>query len=209
MTLLRIAIEEASTGLSLLEREFVFYAKVTDLAFLKKAAEDELQEQWEIKIPQTEENAAQGRVRIRKTFLADGKIDYVMTTKVKVEGGEDEVAIKSSEDNFEQFRKLSGRGMIKHRFVFPIEGTELKWEVDMYFKPGVVPENNHDFSNFAEWCKVDLEVNATLKEMPPFPFVSEHVIDNNTGNASAEDKAMIDKLYSELFITKNLYKSKT
>jgi hypothetical protein len=216
-SLLKLALEEAATGQAVEEIEYVFYARLPEpvkppMGF----GFAEHQEQWEFKISKTDLNGGQGGIRIRKTqqIHIRGKVppEYVITTKVrKPDGSNTEVAVPTTEDNFEQFRILSDRGMIKNRYEYTIPdeavpvglGKGLKWEVDMFLKPD---------GTFFPWVKIDLEVKkfasptqGAERELPPFPFQAEEWILDQTGERSAEEETKLRAIYDEMFLAKNRY----
>jgi hypothetical protein len=84
--LLKAALEEASDGKANKEIEKVFYGKLNDLSALNalKGTTIEHHEQWEIDVQRSEHNAGSGKIRIRKTTFADDRVEYVITTKVKM-----------------------------------------------------------------------------------------------------------------------------
>ena len=200
--LLRMALEEASDGKANTEIEHVFYARVPDRAVLEQAAGWEHQEQWEIRIPKTDSNAGNGRVRIRMTQGPEKAKEYVLTTKTfKDNGDRIEVPIPTTEDHFEQFKLLSECGMRKDRYFFPVEGTDLVWEVDMFYQPGSVIGSKE----YYEWCKIDLEVADRSAPIPPLPFALEDVIAAPYGKRTPEEEAIVSKLHGEVFATRNVH----
>lgn len=196
------ALEERSDGAALKEREFVFYARIKDGYEFPPTDNKERQEQWTIKIPQTDANAAKGDIRVRKTDLFDhgdlGQTEYVLTTKVRNGGeGDDEVPIPSSEDQFNHFKRLAESGMLKDRYTYDIPGTELKWEVDAFLKPG---------GGYHPWVKLDLEVPADAPRdfgIPEFPIEGEEWIKAQTGERLPAEEAKLRELYETMFLTKN------
>ena len=194
------AMEEAQDGKLFKEIEHVIYARLTDPSQLQKAASSELNEQWEIRVPKTEDNAGEGCLRVRKTHPKGKDPYYVMTTKVKAnaDGDKLELPIPSNEDQFKMFRFLAGKGMIKERFFFPIMGTDLVWEVDMF------PKGD---GTYHEWCKIDLEVESRDTELPTLPMTfAEVILPKGFGNLSDEEHdSKVSALYDQFFITKNPY----
>jgi hypothetical protein len=197
------SLEEAATGQQIVEDELTFYAKLNDKTLLDKAASKEEQEQWEIKLPKTPDTASAGRLRVRKTTVlpqsysrTDGiTSEYVLTAKTRLEGGTElEVANPSSSDAFEQFKRLAPNGMIKTRYIFPIEGTDAKWEIDVFKNKDGTP---------CEWVKIDFEKTPTCQEPPVLPEGLIEVI--NFKQANFEEKVFVSNLYSNSFLTKNIY----
>lgn len=181
------------TGEAFIEKEYVLYAKIEDPTVLDKAESFSIQEQWEIKIPKTHENVDSGRIRIRRNDV-DGMVSYILTIKTKVKEGEKEVELVASEDAFKQFKILAGNGMHKKRYVFPIEGTELKWEVDVFFM---------DEMKMSPYVKIDLEVKEPLTKLPDLPVGFTDIITNQKSKQTDEEKRKIQELYNTVFLKKN------
>lgn len=208
---LLVAMEEQATGKANFETEYVFYAKLADKGILEKAAHVETQEQWSLKIAKTDTNYASGTIRIRRTD-DNGKISYVQTIKTPVKPLERdteksdavvadasqnmlEVAIDASEDAFNQFKMIADQGMKKTRYTFPIEGTELKFEVDVF--------DGQDSET--PWVKIDLEVDKPLESVPALPEGFSDVIVNQKNEQTDEEKELIWNLYENVFLVKNEY----
>jgi hypothetical protein len=198
-----VAMEENSDGKIEKEREIVFYGRVLDMEQLKEAHSMEHQEQWEIRIPKTDENALSGRMRIRKTVLQEGQApEYVFTTKTPTPDNNtsNSIPIPTTEAHFMQFKMLAPAGMIKDRYNFEIEGTDLKWEVDMFRKPE---------GGYFEWAKLDLEIPMSYSgPIPPPPLDMADIITGQYGNRTEAEEAKIHTLYEFEFITKNQYLKK-
>lgn len=192
---IRVALEENADGTANDEIEHVFYARLVDPSQLQNADSKEFQEQWEIKVPKTDENGAGGGLRIRKTVTTDGKVEYVLTSKVKVNATKKiEVGVPTTEDQFASFKYLSPGGMIKDRYIFLIEGSDHKWEVDVFHRPE---------GGYHEWVKIDLEVTDIDDPVPPFPLELRDIIDGRPDKHNEDEEARIRALYSSDFITKN------
>lgn len=199
-----LALEEIADGTTKVEDEVVLYACVKDMSVLSKAESFEDQEQWEIKIWPTSwprlPNAYKqhrGCVRVRKT-VADGKTQYVQTIKSRKDdsNAKDETSFEVTEDVFDQIKQLSSSGMIKRRYIFPIEGRPEKFEVDVFPLPD---------GKLANWVKIDLEWAPKsaqfLRVIPPLPEGFTDVINGNT--KEPEEQEFIQKLYNEVFLKKN------
>lgn len=196
-----LTMEEIANGQPVKEIEHTIYARVINPSELDRAASKEHQEQWEIRVPKTDKNAGKGSMRVRKTWN-EGKEDeavYVRTSKVTMndKGDKIELPLPSNKDEFTIFKFLSEQGMKKVRFTFPIIGTDLKWEIDMFPKA--------DGSGFHEWCKIDLEVRDREQPIPEFPIALDDVIlpvgyGRQNGDA---DEIKVRELYDSFFLTKN------
>lgn len=201
LDILKMALEERSDGAAQKEREYVFYARLKPDFVFPQTGNVERQEQWTIKVEKTDANGAKGDIRVRKTDFFDhgdlGKSEYVLTTKIRTDDDVDEIPIPSTADQFEHFKKLAESGMIKDRYTYTIDGTELVWEVDAYLKPG---------GGYHPWVKLDLEVPADAPAdfpIPHFPFEAEEWIKGQNGERSAAEEAQVRQLYETMFLTKN------
>lgn len=202
-SLLRLALEEASDGVVKNEIEHVIYGRIPDFSVLEKAASMEHQEQWEIPIAKTEKNAAKGSMRVRKTIVTDRAPEYVYTTKAQynASGDRKEVPIPTTEDHFALFRLLSEKGMRKDRYFFPVEDSDLVWEVDVFYLPGAEVGSKQ----YCPWCKIDLEVPSRSVAIPPLPIPLEDVIVAPYGQRTEAEEARVTSLYANEFITRNMH----
>jgi hypothetical protein len=185
-----ISLEDEADGVKRVEKEREFYVQLSDLEQLKKATSKESQEQWTIKLEKTDDNAGSGNFRVRKVDT-EGVIKYIFTTKtVQGQGLRDECSVEVSEQMFNMFKVLAETGMIKDRYSFPVEGTDLVYEVDMFLKPD---------GSYHPWAKIDLE--NPPEQPPPLPVVVDAFIDGKTQDA--EQRKQITQLYEDMFLTPN------
>lgn len=197
-----LAMEEEANGKVVHEKEHVIYAKLSNVDLLQAASGKVRQEQWGIYIDKTDDNAGQGSVRVR-LVQEEGKPDqYVLTTKVKKDDSTKlEVTVPTTQDNFLQFKFLSNDGLRKDRYHFPIQGTDLVWEIDMFLK---------EDGTYHEWCKIDLEVDDLEAPIPELPIEFDEVIlpkgYGRKDEATAE--TLIETLYDQCFKTKNTFINK-
>lgn len=193
--------EDATDGKVTKEIEHMFYAHVDSAEALFAAASVEIQEQWGLWHDKTDKNAGSGSVRIRKTVFKgvneNGLVavrqmaQYVMTTKIRTSSGDAlEIPIVTTEDNFKAFRLLAESGMIKHRYIFPIPNTDLKWEVDMF----VVPGEKMSSTKYLPWCKIDLEVKDKSAPIPEFPAGFSDAFAASLKEMTDEQKAVVEML---------------
>jgi hypothetical protein len=250
-SLLRLALEEDASGTNFHEIEYVFYARIppsqpaaepdkaganeTDPVAPNAAVtpppgftSTERHEQWELKIPETDQNAGHGTIRIRRTTWphATGKgAQYVLTTKVKLKDGTNsEVPVETSEDNFRQFRVLAASGMLKDRYTYPVTagslpesmGHDLKWEVDFFPKRDCAGSTTTAIAPgpaaYHPWVKIDLEVRQRISPLAPttvdawpFPFEAEEWIVTQKDSQTPEEQARIDTIYETCFLLPNPY----
>ena len=159
-----ISLEGNETdGLTRREKEIVYYVKVQNPDELFKSFTKEEQEQWEIKVPRTVDNAAGGRIRVRKAKIGN-ELKYILTSKTFIDKNDhDETELLTTESMFNQFRQMSESGMIKHRCELKIEGDGLNniIEVDLF----LTPEGHYN-----QWIKVDVEIQDLNSPLPKLPF---------------------------------------
>lgn len=208
MKLLRkaLALEEEATGVLNNEQEIVFYARLSDFVELNRASVKEFQYQWEVKVAKTDKNASKGTIRVRKTIpniTGDAPPEYVLTTKTPndVGDGRHEVAIPTTEDNFQQFMMIAERGQMKDRYNFPIGGTNIIFEVDMFYLPGA----ERGSGKYHPWCKIDIENVTSIDQVPELPFKVEELIKSQTGSRTPEEETKVNFLYDNMFNLKNQF----
>lgn len=193
--------EEEASGEFNKEIEYVFYARITDFKQLEKADSKVRQEQWEIKLPFTKENAAKGSMRVRSIKEVDQPIQYVYTSKLSLNesGDKMEVSLDTTAEQFIIFKFLAAQGMIKDRYVFKID-DKLKWEIDVFHDPD---------GGYFQWCKIDLEVPSRDTPIPEFPISFNDVIDGSQLERGSSDDKRVSELYDKYFLTKNVYRKDT
>lgn len=186
------------------EIEHVIYVRMADMGDLAKATSKEHQVQWQLKIAKSDDNFGTGSIRIRKTIpniVNHNLAEYTLTTKVKSKDGSIEVEVPTTEDNFKQFALLSPEGMTKDRYSFNIPGTDMVWEVDMFYLPGAEIGSG----KYHAWCKIDLEVRERLETLPELPIRALEVISAPYGSRTEAEEKIVTSLYDNEFITKNLF----
>jgi hypothetical protein len=199
---LRVALEEISDGKAHREIEHTFFARLENRELLNEAKEMEHHEQWEIPIEKTDLNAAKGKMRVRKTVKNGLDPEYVLTFKTAgKEEGNIEVGVLITEPMFTQFKMMSEKGMIKDRYLFPVEGSDLVWEVDMFLRKGSQP----GAKEYEDWCKIDLEVPSLEMALPPIPQGFSELITNPYGKRTDAEEAKVVSLFHNEFITPNQY----
>lgn len=189
-------------GKTRVETEIEIYGTMRDMAQLSQAADWEIQEQWGLYIPKTDKNAGTGGPRVRMTQNSDGKTTYVLTTKVKLKAGNNECEEPSSSDMFTMFKMLGDTGLRKKRYFFPIEGTEMCFEVDVFTNANGTP---------CPEVKIDLEIKGDLPEgfdemSIELPFEMSDIRIISPGRKSDEDLKYVRKLFSEKYDIPNQYK---
>lgn len=190
-----------NAGEAIREKEHIVFARLLDFSQLRKANKAEIQEQYGVKISKTEENAGSGKIRIRKITARNGHIRYEMTTKSDVSEGKIEVTVPTTEANFIQMKVLADGAMLKHRYVFNVKGTGLKWEVD------AVPDGN---GGYYPWVRAEIEVKDLKESLPDFPLKTEEIIFPPQFSEMSEEeyKKKTDELYERFFIVGNPYLKK-
>ena len=186
LDLLGLGLEDEANGVTAREKEYVWYGKLTNTADLQKAANQELQRQSAIK-------RDGGQIRVRET-TSKGVVDYTLTAKHYVGRGDaSECTVEASKDLADVFRSIAGESMDKLRYTFPIEGTDLKWEVDVFIDLE---------GNYKGWVKIDLEVPTTITEWPPLPVGLSEVIFGGNDPYTPEQKEKLDLLFATVFSNK-------
>lgn len=182
-------------GKAIREKEFTVFARILNFSQLKQANRAEIQEQYIIPIEKTEENAGQGAIRVRKITARNGRSRYELTTKNKMDVGDNiEVTVPTTKENFIQFKVLSTVSMLKHRYTFKIKGSDKKWEVD------VVPDGN---GSYYPWARCEIEVDdLNDKNVPELPLeVEELILPPELGKLSQEEydektKPIMDRFFT-------------
>lgn len=190
---------EDVSGRTSAEIERVLYARVKDFGWLDRATGADRQEQWSVKVPKTEENAGSGSIRVRKSINLrepGAATQYILASKLDVGnmGASAETPEPSTQDQFNIFKYLANKGMLKDRYYFPIEATELNWEIDCFPKQGEL---------YHAWVKIDLEKWPRGKELPQLPMEVLELIDGTEGVADEATKAKISELYETIFLLPN------
>ena len=181
-----LGLEDNEDGTVSREKEYVWYGRLTNPEELKKAVSQEIQKQSSTK-------GKGGTIRVRET-TANGQIRYTLTAKAySGRGDAEEVSVGVSKGLCEVFKAISGESMDKIRYVFPIEGTDLKWEVDVFIDAAGNPK---------EWVKIDLEVPGETSEWPPLPIVLSDMIFGGNDEYTPEQRAKLDELYANVFTNK-------
>lgn len=183
---LNAALEDNVDGNATREKEYVWYGRLTNPEELQKAVGQEVQKQSSLK-------GKGGTIRVRET-TNNGQISYTLTAKAySARGDANEVSLPVSKDMYEIFKTLTGESMDKIRYTFPIEGTELKWEVDVFIDAQGNPK---------DWVKIDLEVPEETKEWPPLPITLGEMIFGGNAEYTPEQKIKLDGLYATVFTNK-------
>lgn len=181
-----LGLEDLENGQKAKEKEYVWYGRLTDVSELQKAASQETQKQSSLK-------GNGGTIRVRETG-AMGQVRYTLTAKAYSGRGEaDEVSVPVSKDLHEVFKAITGESMDKIRYTFPIEGSELKWEVDVFIDAQGNPK---------DWVKIDLETPGEMTEWPPLPVTLADTIFGGNDLYTPEQKAKLAELYSTVFTNK-------
>ena len=191
--------KEPNIGQAVREKEHVVFARLLNFAQLKKAKRAEKQTQYIIEAPKTEENVTGGSIRIREIIKGkNGEPKYLLTTKAKVQEGKIEVTIPTTKQNFIQFGTMCNVSMVKHRYFFPIEGTEFEWTVDC------VPDGN---GGYCPWVRCEIEVSDLSAKVPELPLETEELILPPEMSETTEEEfdAKTKPLLDRFFVKKNPY----
>lgn len=185
---------EASGGgeKSLVELEYIFFLKVKDFNEIRQKAQSwESQEQWSILFPKF---GMETVVRVRRT-VKEGVEKFILANKVMIDSvkGKWELEQEVGREEFEKIKSLAENGMIKDRYFFPIEGTDLVWEFDV-FKDANGKE--------IPWVKVDLEVPAPLDRIPEFPIAFTDSVLKQPKQRTDEEASFVSRLFKEHYVVK-------
>lgn len=188
------------------EKEFTFYARITDFEGLKAASSYEFQDQCGFFI--------NGKsIRIRATTV-DSETTYELTVKTKTPDGHHlEHSAPATRAQFEVFKQTSEEGLRKMRYYYPVRkitvgdvvnpsaDNPIVFEVDVFFNEDGSPN---------PWCKIDLEVQDLLKNLTG-PHRLNVTLDNiplgltdvmTRYGADAQTHKKIDLLYETVFAKK-------
>lgn len=183
---LQLGLEDLENGEKSREKEYVWYGRLTNPEELKKAASQETQKQSAIK-------GKGGTIRVRET-TGMGQVRYTLTAKAYTGFGDaQEVSSPVSKDMHEVFKSISGESMDKIRYTIPIEGSSLKWEVDVFIDAQGNPK---------EWVKIDLEVPEETNEWPPLPVTLADTIFGGNSEYTPEQRSKLDELFATVFNNK-------
>jgi hypothetical protein len=197
-------LEAFVDGVGRYEIEKVFYAQFDDLEAIKAQSvrwEDHIQ--YELKFQSDTFVKDSLRQRIRAVMDQSGGVAYINTVKARGYGVRSMIPYEtenySSRSAFLQYVSASARGMVKRRYVIPLEGTPLEWEIDLFYRPIDKRAGDKEIDLFYPWCKIDLEAKEgfILKTEPKLPEMFYNVKTNETA-APGE----IGKLYDDYFLWK-------
>lgn len=188
LTSFKAALEELATGKAGKEKEYVWYGQIVDFKELDKATKV-------IKQSQSNMRGSNGTSRIRRVIDESGQVNYYLTCKNYTGVGEcDEVTQPTTKDMWLAYRGATGESMDKIRYEFPIGGTDLIWEVDVF--------TDLEFGEKRVWCKVDLEVSADMPELPALPIKLDNIIFSPVKQYSPSEDKIIKGLYANEFVNK-------
>lgn len=195
----------ASFEAAKVEYEIEVYLEGFDLEEVKsKASSYEVQEQWGIYVPKTEQNASGGSMRVRRTDTEGNESVFVHTTKLERKGaGKPEHEVVAHPDLFEMYKLMADQGLIKTRYNVPAEltnGTKYVLEVDVFY---------NKVGELVPWCKIDAEfpedaeVKLT-KEDIPFSHTDLIICTPEQKGADTALAKKIGSLYEKYFRTPNV-----
>lgn len=185
-------------GDTYVEKEHLIWVQLTNLNELAKAEDAEKQRQVCLNVNKVENNFCAGKVRIRETVHKNGITTYDLVIKQNHNGitTRTKTAIPCTKNCFVQMAGLCDEMSVKHRYIFPIDGSKTAvWKVDM------APDGK---GGYQRWAKVELEVDDLEAELPPFPFnTNEVILPPPFGDLEqAEWEAKNKELYNTFFVKK-------
>lgn len=182
------SLEESET---LEEIEYIFFLKLGDFEQLKNAKCKETQEQWSILF---QKEKVENVIRVRRS-VKEGEETFTLTSKVNFAelDGKWELEREVDRSHFDQVKDMAQDGLIKERHYFPVDGTDLTWEVDVFYD---------DQGNPVEWVKLDLEVPKRLTNLPSFPLTHTDVFDAQFEERTAEQHQFVSDLFNKHYSVK-------
>lgn len=180
------------------EKELCIWALLKDTHVLSQAETAEKQEQVSILFEKDETNFVGGVIRIRKSTDKDGQSKCVLCIKQDHRERGDaktEVETEVDESFFIQLAGLAKEMVVKHRYEFPVEGTEYVWEVD------AAPDGK---GGYYPWVRMELEMSDLGAPLPEFPFPTEDVLlPAGRGETTEEEYAKKSKeLFEAYYVRK-------
>lgn len=173
------------------EIEYTFFARVPDFDWINPELLKEQQEQAEIHVDKGDKGFGQIRVR------AVNDRDYELCLKFKAPGelGKREAETLVSKDMFELMLLMAPHSLRKKRYCYPIEGTDLKWEVDVF--------ENLEGEPY-DWIKIDLEVQLKDKdlEVPPLPVPTVETIMAQASKRTDAEYKKVGQLFEQWAIVR-------
>lgn len=152
------------------EIELSWLIEIGDFSGLAEAESFEHHIQFEYRLPDTDDGARRGRVRVRKTSKADqAKYEETLKTPRNETGiGDDEFPIEITEEYFKAWVKTFGnKGISKTRYFYSAQSANLVEGVEMHGIPVVLEVDI--FTDAAgkrfKFAKLDIEVHGLLDEL--------------------------------------------
>lgn len=182
-------VSQEAGGDKIEELEYIFFLKVRDFEQLSTAKEMEHQEQWSILFVK---HGIETSVRVRRT-VKNGVETFILATKINVEGvkGKWELEQKVEREHFDKIKSMAESGMVKDRYFFPIEGSDLVWEIDVF--------KDHE-GNQIPWVKVDLEVPAALDRIPAFPVQFTDSVVKQPKQRDEKEANFVSRLFRDHYV---------
>ena len=94
---------------------------------------------------------------------------------------------------------MSESGMMKDRYFFPVSGTDLVWEFDVFISH-TDEEGRHHYS---PWIKIDLEVTDRSAPIPHLPIEVTDLITAPFGERTDVEERKVTELYHNIFRMRN------
>lgn len=181
--------QEAQEALE--EIEYLFFLKIDDFDQLKQAKGKESQEQWSILF---QKEKVENVIRVRRS-VKEGEETFTLTSKVNFAelDGKWELEREVERAHFDQVKGMAQDGLIKERYFFPVDGTDLTWEVDVFYDAQ---------GNPVEWVKLDLEVPARLGKLPDYPIKHTEVFDAQFEERTPEQHQFVTDLFNKHYSVK-------
>ena len=193
---LNISTEDDKDGLTVVEKEHIIWMRLGRWDN-KGFTHCEKQEQVSLNVEKEEGNFVAGSIRIRKTTDRDDNTSYELTIKQRHQGteGKTETTLPATEDAYVQLCGLAVEKVSKHRYFYPIEGSDKVWEVDW------APNGK---GGYHQWVRVEIEVDDLNAPIPVLPMPADEIIlPPPFGTLSKEEWAVKnDELFKTYFVTR-------
>lgn len=179
-----VSVEGLENGQLNKELELTMYVHMSDLNDLTRAVSKEVHEQYDTPLE------TETKVRQRIRGVNDKR--WLLTVKSPLPTGQPgnyETEVDISRDMFSLLRAATPKdGYVKERYFFPIIGTDMVWEIDVF-------RNNGGTQH--EWVKVDLEFTDTTMEVPTLPFKTKAIIYSDSDDVTQAERNWIDQLWNK------------
>lgn len=179
------------------EIEYMFLVKLEDMSQLERAKDIERQEQWSMIF---RKDNVETIIRVRKSFIVGkrSKVFYFLCSKINFIDldGKWELEKEVAMEHFDKVKSIAENGLIKDRYTFPMDGTDMVWEVDVFKDKDGNPD---------PWVKIDLEVKQRMdieQLIANIPFDYSEGLFGQYGERSEEEDKKFNQFFDSHVITR-------